>query len=61
MFLQYLCQEKLQLAIEGGLPQETTLLSHEVLSQELEHAIRQNGHALKETLLAELDVPPVEA
>ncbi len=60
LFLQYLCQEKLQLAIEGGLRQETTLLSHDVLSQELEDAIRQNGHALKATLLAELDIPPVE-
>ena len=58
LFLQYLCQEKLQLAIEGGLRQETTLLSHDVFSRELEEAIRQNGQALKETLLAELDVPP---
>ncbi|MCY4612149.1 MAG: hypothetical protein OXB94_00795 [Nitrospira sp.] len=60
LFLQYLCQEKLQLAIEGDLRQETTLLSHDVLAQELEDAIRQNGHALKEDLLAELDIPPVE-
>ena len=60
LFLQYLCQEKLQLAIEGGLRQETTLLSHNVFVQELEDAIRQNGHALKEALLAELDIPPVE-
>lgn len=59
LFLQYLCQEKLQLAIEGGLRQETTLLAHDVFSQELEDAIRQNGQALKETLLAELDIPPV--
>ena len=60
LFLQYLCQEKLQLAIEGGLRQETTLLSHDVLARELEDAIRQNGQALKEALLAELDVPSVE-
>ena len=60
VFLQCLCQEKLQIAIEGGLRQETTLLSHEMLSRELEDAIRQNGHALKETLLAEMDIPPVE-
>ena len=60
LFLQCLCQEKLQLAIEGGLRQETTLLSHDVLSRELEDAIRQNGHALKETLFAELDVPSME-
>ncbi len=59
LFLQYLCQEKLQIAIEGGLRQETTLLSHDILSQELEDAMRQNGHTLKETLLAELDIPPV--
>ena len=59
LFLQYLCQEKLQLAIEGGLRQETTLLSQDMLSQELEDAIRQNGHALKENLFAELDIPPV--
>ena len=59
LFLQCLCQEKLQLAIEGGLRRETTLLSDDVLSRELEDAVRQNGHALKETLLAELDVPPV--
>lgn len=60
LFLQCLCQEKLQLAIEGGLRQETTLLPHDVLSRELEDAIRQNGHALKETLFAELDVPSTE-
>lgn len=60
LFLQCLCQEKLQLAIEGGLRQETTLLSHDVLCRELEDAIRQNGHALKETLFAELDVPSLE-
>lgn len=59
VFLQYLCQEKLQLAIEGGLRQETTLLSHDVLSRELEDAIRQHGQALKQNLLAELDIPPV--
>ncbi len=55
--LQYLCQTKLQLAIKNGLKQETTLLSHDALAQELEHTIRQSGHALKATLLAELDVP----
>ncbi len=60
LFLQYLCQAKLQLAIEGGLRQETTLLSHDVLSRELEEAVRQNGQALKETLFAELDVPSME-
>lgn len=60
LFLQCLCHEKLQLALEEGLRQETTLLSHDVLSQELEEAIRQHGHALKETLLAELDIPPAE-
>ena len=60
LFLQCLCQEKLQLAMEGGLRQETTLLPHDVLSQELEEAILQNGHTLKETLFAELDVPSME-
>ncbi len=59
LFLQYLCQEKLYLAIEGGLRQETTLLSQDVFSRELEQAIRRNGPELKETLFAELDVPPV--
>ncbi len=60
LFLQYLCQAKLQLALDEGLRQETTLLSHDVFAQELEDAIRQNGHAFKETLLAELDVHPPE-
>ncbi len=57
LFLQYLCQAKLQLALDEGLRQETTLLSHDVLSQELEQALRQDGAALKENLLAELDIP----
>ena len=58
LFLQYLCQTKLQLAINEGLRQETILLSQDMFSQELENAIRQNGHALKENLFAELDIPP---
>ena len=61
LFLQRLCQTKLQLALNEGLRRETTPLSHDVLFQELEHAVRQNGQALKETLLADLDIPPVEA
>ncbi len=59
LFLQYLCQTKLQIAIDEGLRRETILLSQDILSQELENAIRQNGHVLKENLFANLDVPPV--
>ena len=59
LFLQYLCQAKLQLALDEGLRQETTLLSQDVLAQELEQAILQNGDDLKANLFAELDVPPV--
>ena len=55
--LQYLCQTKLQLAIQNGLKQETTLLSPDAFAQELEHTVRQSGHSLKATILAELDVP----
>lgn len=57
LFLQYLCQAKLQLALDEGLRQETTLLSHDELSQELEQVLRQDGEALRENLLAELDIP----
>lgn len=60
LFLQYLCQAKLQLALDEGLRPETTLLSHDARSQELEQAIRQDGQALKENVFAELDIPPVE-
>ncbi len=60
LFLQYLCQAKLQLALDEGLGQETTLLSHDALSQELEQAIRRDGQSLKQDLLAELDIPPME-
>ncbi len=58
--LQYLCQTKLQLAINDGLKQETTLLSHDALAHALEPAIDRSGPSLKATLLAELDVPPAE-
>ena len=60
LFLQYLCQAKLQLALDEGLRQETTLLSHDALSQELEQVIRRDEQSLKQDLLAELDIPPVE-
>ncbi len=59
LLLQYLCQAKLQLALDEGLRQETTLLSHDELSEELQQALRQDGDALKENLFAELDIPPV--
>ena len=58
LFLQYLCQAKLQLALDEGLRQETTLLSHDALSHELEQAIRRDGQSLKQDVLAELDIPP---
>ncbi len=58
--LQYLCQEKLQLAIHDGLGRDTTLLSHDALSPALEQAIGRNDASLKANLLAELDVPPSE-
>ena len=60
LFLQYLCQAKLQLALDEGLRQETTLLSHDELSEELAQAIRCDGQSLKQDMLAELDIPPVE-
>lgn len=60
LFLQYLCRTKLQLAIEQGLRPETSLLSQDVLIPELEKAIQESGHALKDYVLAELDVPEVE-
>ena len=60
LFLQYLCQAKLQLALDEGLRQETTLLSHDELSEELEQAIRRDGQSFKQDVLAELDIPPVE-
>ncbi len=58
--LQHLCQTKLRLAITHGLSRDTTLVPHDALAQELDHAIRQSGQTLRETLLAELDVPPME-
>ncbi len=60
LFLQYLCQAKLQLALDEGLRQETTLLSHDELSEELEQAIRRDGRSFKQDVLAELDIPAVE-
>lgn len=60
LLLQYLCQAKLQLALDEGLRQKTTLLSHDELSEELEQAIRRDGPSFKQDVLAELDIPPVE-
>jgi len=60
LFLQYLCRTKLQLAIEQGLRRETSLLSRDVLTAELERTIQESGHALKDYVLAELDVPGAE-
>lgn len=60
LFLQYLCRTKLQLAIEQGLRRETSLLSRDVLTAELEMTIQESGHALKDYVLAELDVPGAE-
>ena len=57
LFLQYLCHTKLLLAVDQGLRQETSLLSQHVLTQELDKAVTESGHALKAHLLAELDVP----
>jgi len=60
LLLQYLCQAKLQLALDAGLRQETTLLSHDEFSEELEQAIRRDGQSFKQDVLDELDIPPVE-
>lgn len=60
LFLQYLCRTKLQLAINQGLRRETSRLSRDVLTAELERSIQESGHALKEYVLAELDVPGTE-
>lgn len=60
LFLQYLCHTKLQLAIDQGLRQETSLLSQDMLTQELEKAIQESEQTLKAQLLAELDVPASE-
>lgn len=59
LFLQHLCQAKLQLALDEGLRRETVLLSQDMFAQELDHAIRQNGDAFKANVFAELDIPPV--
>ena len=56
LFFQYLCQTKLQLAIKQGLRQETTLLSHDMFVHELESAVQQEKHTLKDNVLEELDV-----
>ncbi len=58
--LQFLCQMKLQLAIDDGLKQDMTLLSHDQHAHTLEHALHRKGPSLKEHLLAELDVPTRE-
>lgn len=60
LFLQYLCRTKLQLAINQGLRRETSRLSQDALTAELERTIQESGHALKEYVLAELDAPGVE-
>ena len=60
LFLQYLCRTKLHLAINQGLRRETSRLSRDTLTLELERAIQESGHALKEYVLAELDVPGAE-
>jgi hypothetical protein len=57
LFVQWLCQLKLDLAIEAGLQQHNCSIEAGALTGELDRALPQQQERLKSQLLAELDIP----
>ena len=56
LFIQGICALKLDLAIEGGLPQENGSLAADQLVRELESATPDQADRLKSQILTELDL-----
>ena len=56
LLAQQVCYLKLQLAIGQGIRQENTQLDGQMLLQELEEAIPQEGKNIKDQILVELDI-----
>ncbi|MFB3136491.1 MAG: hypothetical protein ACE1ZJ_01125, partial [Nitrospirales bacterium] len=57
LFVQQICQTKLQLALNVGIRQENSRLASDFLVSELEEALGEDGAQVKAQILRELDVP----
>jgi len=58
VFVQQICQSKLQLGIGVGLRQENSRMAKDVLVAELNETLQNEGAEVKEEVLRELDVEP---
>ena len=56
LFTQQVCRMKLDLAIEQGLAQENQTVGADAFQQELDRAVLAGADAVRQTILAELDV-----
>lgn len=56
LFVQQICQTKLQLALNAGVRQENSRLGRDFLVSELEKALEESGAKVKDQILRELDV-----
>jgi len=60
LFVQQVCHLKLQLAIQHGIRQENSNLDSKMLWQELDEAVVLEDSAIKDQVLAELDIQSCE-
>ena len=56
LFTQQVCRAKLDLAIEKGLAQENQTIGAEAFQDELDRAVLAGADAIRQAILAELDV-----
>ncbi|TSA01383.1 MAG: hypothetical protein D4R81_06300 [Nitrospiraceae bacterium] len=56
LFTQQICRVKLDLAIEKGLAQENQAVGADAFQQELDQAVVARADAIRQVILAELDV-----
>jgi hypothetical protein len=56
LFTQQVCRAKLALAIEKGLTQENQTVGADAFQQELDRAVLAHADAVRQAILAELDV-----
>lgn len=56
LFIQQVCRAKLDLAIEKGLTQENQTVGADAFQQELDQAVLAHADAVRQAILAELDV-----
>lgn len=56
LFTQQVCRAKLDLAIEQGMAQENQTIGAEVYQEELDRTVTSQADAIRQAILAELDV-----